>query len=92
MTTSIDQIKNQVEDLSKRFKTASSKKANLSGLLQAKKEELAALVKEIEDAGLDPKKLKERRDELQEEVVAMIEDLDKRLKQVEEAFTAFEKK
>jgi len=91
-TSSLDQIKIKVEDLDKRFRAASAKKSNLSGLLQAKKEELASLKKEIEDAGLDPKKLKDKRDELQTEVLTLIEDFDKRLTQVEVAFATFEKK
>lgn len=92
MTTSLEQIKSRVDELGKRFKAASTKKSTFSGLLQGKRDELAALKKEIEDAGLDPKKLKEKRDELQTEVIAIIEDFEKRLTQVEEAFTAFEKK
>lgn len=92
MSTSLEQIKSKVEELGKRFKTASTKKSNLNGLVQAKREELAALKKEIEDAGLDPKKLKEKRDELQTEVLAMIEDFEKRLATVEDAFVTFESK
>jgi chromosome segregation ATPase len=90
MSTSLEQIKSKVDELGKRLKAASIKKSNLSGLVQAKRDELAALKKEIEDAGLDPKKLKEKRDELQTEVQAMIEDFEKRLVTVEEAFAAFE--
>ncbi len=92
MTTSLEQIRTKVEELGKRYKAASSKKASLSGLLQAKKEELAALKREIEAAGLDPKRLKERRDELQTEVVAAIEDFDRKLTTVEEAFASFDAK
>lgn len=92
MSTSLEQIKSKVDELGKRYKAASTKKSNLSGLVQAKRDELAALKKEIEDAGLDPKKLKEKRDELQTEVQAMIEDFERRLAAVEEAFAAFEKK
>jgi chromosome segregation ATPase len=90
--TSLEQIRQKVEELGKRYKAASSKKSNLSGLLQAKKDELAALKREIESAGLDPKRLKERRDELQTEVVAAIEDFDRKLTTVEEAFAAFDAK
>lgn len=99
MTTTLEQtdlrleeIKQKVEELGKRLKVAGSKRSNFSGLLQAKKEELSALKREIEAAGLDPKRLKERRDELQVEVVAAIEEFDKKLTTVEEAFAAFEKK
>ncbi len=83
--STLDEIKAKVDDISKRYKSASAKQSNLSGLLQGKRQELAGLIKEIEAAGLDPKKLKERRDELKAEVVAMIEGIEKQLKQVEEA-------
>jgi chromosome segregation ATPase len=92
MSTSLEEIKSKVDELGKRYKVISTKKSNLNGLVQAKREELAALKKEIEDAGLDPKKLKEKRDELQTEVLAMMEDFERRLASVEEAFTAFETK
>jgi chromosome segregation ATPase len=92
MSTSLDQIKAKVDELGRRYKAASAKKSNLSGLVQAKRDELAALKKEIEAAGLDPRKLKEKRDELQTEVQAMIDDFEKRLTSVEEAFAAFDAK
>lgn len=90
--TSIDQIQAKVEELNKRFKAAHTKKTALGGQLLAKKEELAALKREIEAAGLDPKRLKERRDELQTELVALVEDFSKKLSTVEEALAVFEKK
>src|SRR6202012_1180373 len=86
---SLDQIREKVEELSKRYKVASNKKSTLSGLLQAKKEELAALKSEIEEAGYDPKRLKEERDRLQQEVITMMEDFDKKLGEVEAALLAF---
>lgn len=90
--TSLEQLRAQVDELGKRYKTVSSRKSSLSGLLQAKKEELANLKREIEAAGLDPKRLKERRDEVQTELVAAIEDFDKKLTAVETAFAEFDKK
>lgn len=90
--STLDEIKAKVDDISKRHKVASSKQQNLSGLLQGKREELATLIKEIEAAGLDPKKLKERRDELKQEVLAQVESIDKQLKQVEEALATYETK
>lgn len=89
--STLDEIKAKVDDISKRYRAASGKQSNLSGLLQAKREELAGLIREIEAAGLDPKKLKERRDELKAEVLAMTESIDKQLKQVEEALAAYDK-
>lgn len=90
--TSIEQIQSKVEELTKRFKTVSTKKTALGGQLQAKKEELAALRREIVEAGLDPKRLKERRDELHTELVALVEDFDRKLTVVETSLAAFEKK
>jgi len=90
--TSLEQIKEKVDELTRRYKAASSKKSTLAGLLQAKKEELVALKKEIEDAGYDPRRLKEDRDRLQADVVAQIEDFDKKLSEVEAALAAFDKK
>lgn len=90
--STLDEIKSKVDDISRRYRAASSKQSSLSGLLRAKRDELAALIKEIEAAGLDPKKLKERRDELKQEVIAMTDNIDKQLKQVEEALAAYDKK
>ena len=86
---SLDQIKEKVEELSKRYKAANTKKSTLTGLLQAKKEELATLKREIEEAGYDPKQLKENREQLAAEVVAMIENFDRQLSEVETALAQF---
>ncbi len=91
MSSTLEQIKERVDALSTRFKKASEKKANLSGLLKAKKDELNALVEEIRAAGLDPKKLKEHRDDLKQEVETMIKDLDEKLTAVESALQAYDK-
>lgn len=91
-STQLDQIKARLDDLTKRFKVVTGKKGNLSGLLQGKREELATLKKEIEAAGLDPKDLKNKREELRTEVVTLMDTFEKQLEQVEQAFEAFEKK
>lgn len=91
MSSTLEQIKERVDTLNQRFKKASEKKATLSGLLQAKKEELKALVDEIQAAGFDPKNLKTRRDELQKEVENLIEDLDTKVTAVEEALNSYDK-
>jgi chromosome segregation ATPase len=90
MSSTIEQIKERVDALSQRYKKVSEKKANLSGLLQAKKEELKALVEEIQAAGLDPKKLKEHRDSLQSEVEKQLGDLETKVSAVEEALNAYD--
>lgn len=91
MSSTLEQIKDRVEDLSRRYRTANERRANLSGLLQAKKDELNALVEEIKAAGLDPKKLKDHRDTLKQELETQLETLDAQLTAVEEALKAYDK-
>lgn len=88
----IDEIRERVEGLLKRHKVASEKRSTYKGLLEAKKEELSNLKREIEAAGLDPSKLKERKEALQADLLRMIEDFDKQLTSVEQAFASFERK
>lgn len=91
MSSTLEQIKERVDALSARYRKASEKKANLSGLLQAKKEELNALVEEIKAAGLDPKRLKEHRDELKQELEIQLDTLEAQLTTVEEALRNYDK-
>ncbi len=88
----IESIKSRVETLLKRHKMASDKKANYQGLLSAKRDELTKLREEIEAAGLDPSKLKEKKEELQQDLVRLMEDFDNRLTNVEKAFASFEER
>jgi chromosome segregation ATPase len=87
-----DQLKDKVEELSQRYTAASRKKATLKGQLQAKKEELAALSKEIKDAGYDPLKLKDAKDKTEQELRQLMESFERDLAEVEEALAAFDKK
>ena len=87
-----DEIKKKVENLTSRHGKATKKRDTLRGQLQAKKEELAALVKEIKAAGYDPKKLPEERDKKQAELEELIAAFEKDLKAVETALAEFEKK
>ena len=59
MPSQLEALQTRLEDLTRRHKTASSKKTKLQGQLEAKRQELAALAEEIRKAGYDPKKLKD---------------------------------
>jgi len=86
-----EQMKKKIDELSRRTQEVRSKKATLKGQLQAKREELDRLIKEIRAAGYDPKKLVEERDTKRAEVMAAIASFEKDLAEVEKALVAFEK-
>lgn len=89
MTT--DEIKKKIEELTKRTDIAAKKKATFNGQLQAKKEELAALIKEIKANGIDPKNLVNERDRAQKELEEMLATYEKELSQVETALASYSK-
>lgn len=89
MTT--DEIKKKIDELSKRTDIAAKKKATVTGQLQAKKEELADLVKEMKAAGIDPKNLVNERDRAQKELEEMLTAYEKDLAQVETALASYSK-
>lgn len=87
-----DEMKKKVDDLTQRTQAVRSRKATLKGQLQAKREELDRLVKEIRSAGYDPKKLTEERNKKKAEAEAAIASFEKDLAEVEAALAKFEKK
>lgn len=87
-----EQMKNKVNELQRRTQDVRAKKATLKGQLQAKREELDRLLKEIRAAGYDPKKLTEERNKKKAEVEAAIASFEKDLAEVESALAKFEKK
>jgi len=87
-----DSTRKKVDELKARHEAVVQRKAELQGRFDEKKEELAALVKEIKAAGYDPKKLPEERAKLQGELDAMIASFEKDLSDVESALAEFEKK
>jgi uncharacterized protein YoxC len=87
-----EQMKKKIEDLSRRTQEVRSKKATLKGQLQAKREELDRLIKEIRAAGYDPQKLKEEAIKKKAEVEAAIASFERDLTEVEAALAEFEKK
>jgi chromosome segregation ATPase len=87
-----EEIKKKIDDLAKRTEAVNRRKAELVGLLSAKKDELAALVLEIKAAGLDPKNLTAERDKAKTDLEAMIATYEKDLAATEQALAAYDKK
>lgn len=88
---SLDQIKQRVDSLTRRYNAASKKKAEYKGQLEAKKDELVALKREIEAAGFDPKNLKRDRERLEAELATLLDATDKELSELEAAHAELEK-
>ena len=86
-----EEIRKRVERALQRKDAVDQQKAALGGQLQAKKEELAALVKEIRDEGYDPKTLAKARDTVQEELEAMITSFEGELAAAETAIANIKK-
>ena len=86
-----DDIKKKIEALQRRWTAASQEKAGLEGQLRAKKEELAAVVKEIREAGYDPKNIARERDQAREELEKIIAQVETELTEIETALAAFQK-
>jgi len=87
-----EELKRKIDDLSKRTDVVNKRKAELLGLLQAKKDELANLIREIKAAGLDPKNLSAERDKAKSELEGMISAYEKDLAATEQAFATYDKK
>ena len=87
-----DEIKRKIDDLQRRTDAVATKKANFGGQLQAKKQELADLIKEIRAAGYDPKNLISERDKAQAELEQMITTYETDLSKVETSLASYEKK
>lgn len=87
-----EEIKRRIEDIQRRHDTASKHKSVLEGQVAAKKDELAALILEIKGAGYDPKKLVAERDKAQQDLEAMIVEMEKNLTEVEKALSAYNSK
>jgi len=87
-----DEIKRTIDDLSRRTEVVTKKKSQLEGQVQQVKEDLAALIMEIQAAGYDPKTLSAERDKAEAELLAEIEAYETKLAVVEKALAEYEKK
>ena len=87
-----EELRKKIDDLTKRTAVVNTKKSNLNGKLQAKKEELAQLIVEIKAAGYDPKTLREERDKVQGQLTDMIAAYEIDLASVEMALSGYDTK
>lgn len=87
----LNQVRERVEELTRRHQAASERKSKLTGKLEEKRSELAKLVKEVEAVGLNPKELKAERARLEEELSELMDTFEKELSQVETALDEYEK-
>lgn len=87
-----DKLQEKVANITQRHSRILRRKSELSGELKSKKEELAALVREISDSGYNPKTLVEERNKTQRELEEMLEAYDKQLTEVESTFAEYDRK
>jgi septal ring factor EnvC (AmiA/AmiB activator) len=86
-----EEIKRRIESLQKRTESAAKRKAELQGELRAREGELRALLKEITDAGYNPKELVSERDRVQAELISLMESYEAKLVEVEKALATYTK-
>jgi chromosome segregation ATPase len=87
----LEQIRERVEDLTRRHQRASDRKSKLAGKLEEKRAELVKLKQEIEAAGLNPKDLKAEKARLESELETLMDTFERELSQVESALDDYEK-
>lgn len=85
----MDEIQKRIEDIQRRHAAVMQQKASAAGQLQAKKDELAALVQEIRDAGYDPKQITQQRDQKRDDLLNEALRLEAELTAVEKALEGF---
>lgn len=88
--TTLEERRKKVEDLRQRHTQAKTTRDQLLGELGAKRQELASLAQEIKKEGIDPRKLKEHKAQLEEEIDTLCASLDNDLREVEEAMAQFQ--
>jgi len=69
--------------LKERVKTVSDQKIRLEERFKAETAQLEKLIKDITDKGYDPKKLSDIRKDKEAQLTALIQDLEKRLREAE---------
>ena len=85
-------LKRKVDDLLAREKKVRQKKAEVKGTLEAKKQELQNLVTEIQEAGYNPKTIREGYEKALAELDAMVSDYSEKMRKAEEAIDEFYRK
>jgi predicted nuclease with TOPRIM domain len=87
-----EELQGKIQELSARHARVLKRKAELSGELKSKRDELVALVKEIQEAGYNPKTLLEERNKVQVELESMIDEFEKNLVESETILSTFDRK
>lgn len=88
--SSVDEIRERIEELTRRHKKASDRRSRLTGKLEEKKAELSKLKQEIEASGLNPKDLKTEKARLEEELNKLMDTFENDLTQAEKALDEYE--
>jgi seryl-tRNA synthetase len=87
-----EEMKAKIDSLQTRHKAVLERRAQLSGQIQAKKQELSAIIEEIKAAGYDHKNLAAEHEKAEKELDAMVADFENKLNDVEAALAVFDKK
>ena len=87
-----EDLKMKVDDMIRRTETFNKRKAGIDGQLEAKKEELAEIIKEITAAGHDPKNLVAARDQAEQDLKTMLAAYEQDLTAAEQALAVFDRK
>jgi len=87
----VAQLKQRVENALTRHASVTRKRDKLRGQLEARMQELSDIGKEIEDAGFDPRRLKEQRDQAHAELETLLTSFEQDLQEVEGALEEFDK-
>jgi uncharacterized protein (DUF3084 family) len=89
---SIEELERRIDNVRTRHQRMLRRKAELGGELKSKKEELARLIKEIQDAGYNPKTLVEDRDKAQAELQSLLEDFERNVQEAEQSLAEYDKR
>lgn len=88
----IEALQRKLQELSTRAKKVKQQRAEILGSLNAKKEELTNLVKEIQAAGYNPKTIKEEYEQQKKRLEEMMADYELQLQKAEASIEEFHRK
>lgn len=89
---STDELRSKIDNLQQRHEKVLKRKAELSGELKARKEELSALIKEIKDAGFNPNTIADDKARAQKELEDLMVEFERNLTDAEGALASYDKK
>jgi len=92
MGIDIDVLQKKLQELSARAKKVKQQRAEILGSLNAKKEELTNLVKDIQSAGYNPKTIKDEYEQQKKQLEDMMEVYEAQLVKAENSIEEFYRK